>query len=281
MLKSKTFITTTIIFSLFLIGFLIIGLINGSDAVLEDPGLDGEPVIQIEEVTVDGYAYMDNDIYLSVSVKTNEPFDEVNYYFDGTWIGASSGDGTKTEATFSSYPDGGEGSVTGVTYQIRVDVWRQHDNGFFTQDSSSNNLTIYTPIYTNTADGGQDIDFVSGYAAINKHTYDPVSGYMSFDYSVSASHNGDGPSINLSTEHKASFFALNIEDRKMPANGGSISEEPGDRYWSDPDSSHGTTIFGGNADQKYTGEAYVRIIADTGHQSDDYHLTNTMDCLHP
>ena len=44
--------------------FLIIGLINGSDAVLEDPGLDGEPVIQIEEVTVDGYAYMDNDIYL-------------------------------------------------------------------------------------------------------------------------------------------------------------------------------------------------------------------------
>ena len=57
--------------------------------MLEDPGLDGEPAIQIEEVTVDGYAYMDNDIYLSVSVKTNEPFDEVNYYFNGTWIGAS------------------------------------------------------------------------------------------------------------------------------------------------------------------------------------------------
>lgn len=79
-----------------MIGFLIIGLINGSDAEVEDPGNDGELAIEIENVTSDGYAYIDDDIYLSISVETNVPFDEVNYYFNNTWIGASSGDGIKT-----------------------------------------------------------------------------------------------------------------------------------------------------------------------------------------
>lgn len=232
-------------------------------------------------MSLDGYAYVDNDIYLSISVKTNVPFDEANYYFNGTWIGSSSGDGSKTEATFSSYQDGGEGSVSGVTYQIRVDVWRSHGGGLFTEDSSWKDITIYTPIYTTTPDGVRSIDFVSGYAAINKHTYDPSSGYMSFDYSVSASHHGHGSPCNLTTEIKASFPALNIEDRKNPANSGRISKESGNSYWSDPDSSYGTTIFGGVLGDLYSGEAYVRIIATVAGKSDDYLQTNTMDCEHP
>ncbi len=104
---------------------------------------------------------------------------------------------------------------------------------------------------------------------------------MSFDYSVSASHNGHCPPCNLSTEIKASFHELNIEDKKNPANSGRITEESGDTYWSDPDSSYGTTIFGGETGTPYGGEAYVRIIATVGGETDDYHLTNSMDCEHP
>lgn len=104
---------------------------------------------------------------------------------------------------------------------------------------------------------------------------------MSFDYSVSASHHGQGPPCNLTTEIKASFFELNIEDRKNPTNSGRISKESGNRYWSDPDSSYGTTIFGGVAGTDYGGEAYVRIIATVAGKSDDYLQTNTMDCKHP
>ncbi|MCG9126126.1 hypothetical protein JT359_00870 [Candidatus Poribacteria bacterium] len=104
---------------------------------------------------------------------------------------------------------------------------------------------------------------------------------MSFDYYLSASHNGHGPPCNLTTEIKASFPELNIEDRKNPTNSGRISENSGDRSWCDTDSSYGTTIFGGVTDDSYSGEAYVRIIATVGGEQDDYHLTNTMDCVHP
>ncbi len=201
---------------------------------------------------------------------------------NGTWIGASSGDGEKTEVTFSAYPDGGEGSVTGTTYQIRVDVWREHDNGLFTQDSSLNNLTIYKPIYRTTPIHDQDLLFVDGYVEISKHTYDYDSGYMSFDYSVSAYHNGvkaDGD-VSVITEYKASFPALpDTENKDCPTNEEPIEPKDGERIFSDP-GSIGTTLEGGIQGNLYDGEAYIRLKVG-GRKIDDYFLTNIIkDCRH-
>ena len=92
---------------------------------------------------------------------------------------------------------------------------------------------------------------------------------------------GVGPKVNLSTEIKASFFDLGIEDRKKPASSGSISEEVGDRYWSDPETSHGTTMFGGEPGKYYAGEAYVRLIVTSGNIRDDYLLQNAPRFPHP
>ena len=263
---------------------LVNGFINRGEAVVEEPDDEGEPAIQIEEVTLDGYSYMGNSIYLSVSVETNEPFDEVNYYLNGTWIGASAGDGEKTEVAFSSYPDGGEGKVTGVTYNVLVDVWREHDNGFFTQDSSTQKITIYTPISESTPVDDLDLLFVSGYVEISKQTYDFDSGYMSFDYDVYAGHCGeeaDGD-VTVITEYKASFPDLpDTENKRGPTNRGKIKPEDGERTFPDP-GFIGTTLEGGVPGDPYDGEAYVRLVVSGKDGIDDYFLNNFIsDCRHP
>lgn len=263
---------------------LINSFINWSEAVVEEPDDEGEPAIQIEEVTLDGYSYLGNSIYLSVSVETNEPFDEVNYYLNGNWIGASSGDGEKTEVTFSAYPDGGKGSVTGVTYKVRVDVWREHDNGLFTQDSSLKEITIYTPESKTTPIHEKDLLFVYGYVEISKHTYDSDTGYMSFDYYVHANHCGVKANgvVSVKTEYKASFPDLpNTENKVGPTNRGTIKPEDGKRTFPDP-GSLGTTLNRGRQGKLYDGEAYVRLLVSGKGGSDDYLITNIIsDCEHP
>ena len=159
MLKHKTILAIMIICSLFLIGY-----INSSDAEIE-----------IVEMDAYGTAYAYGGISLSVSVETNEPYDEVNYYLDGTWIGASSGDNEKTEASFYAYvDDAAEGSVHGRTYSIRADAWRQDDEGNFSQDSDYYFLKLYKPLivegYKNTG--------AYGTAVVSKHYFDGTSFVM-------------------------------------------------------------------------------------------------------
>ena len=78
---------------------------------------------------------------------------------------------------------------------------------------------------------------------------------------------------------KASFFALDIEDRKPPTHG-TIEDKSGKRRFSES-SSHGTLLHKGMQGTEYEGEAYVRLIVRSGFSRDDYHLKITMDCVHP
>lgn len=192
--------------------------------------------------------------------------------------------GEKTEVTFSSYPDGGEGSVTGTTYQVRVDVWGGPENALLTQDSTSKEITIYKPIYEITPIHEKDLLFVGGYLEISKHTYDSDSGYMSFDYSVNAYHCGeeaDG-AVSVITEYKASFPALpHTENKDGPTVEEPIKPETGEQAFSDSDSI-GTTLDGGFQGKLYDGQAYVRLIVSGRRDSDNYLLTNIIqNCIHP
>ena len=114
----------------------LIGFVNSSDADIE-----------IVEIDAYGYAYSDGGISLCVYVETNEPYDEINFYLDGQWIGrVSAGNDVKTEAFFYSYvDDAAEGSVKGRTYTIRAEAWKENDWDP-SDDTAYYYLTLYKPI---------------------------------------------------------------------------------------------------------------------------------------
>lgn len=143
-------------------------------------------------------------------------------------------------------------------------------------------MTIYKPASKSTPDGVQHLLFVDGYVQINRHTYDYASGYMSFDYWATAYHNGekvDG-TVNVGTEYKASFPDIaGKENKDWNPNAGEIRGVDGKRSFRDP-GSQGITLSGGRQDVNYTGEAYVRLKVSGNNGTDDYLLTNTLDCKH-
>lgn len=124
---------------------------------------------------------------------------------------------------------------------------------------------------------------MDGYLEISKHTYDFDTGYMSFDYYVSAYHCGvksDG-FVSVITEYKASFPALpDTENKDGPTNEEPIEAKDGERLFSDP-GSIGTTLRGGQQGRHYDGEAYVRLIVSGKGGSDNYFLDNIItNCKH-
>lgn len=104
-----------------------------------------------------------------VYVETNEPYDEVNYYLDETWIGAASGGNGRTDDFFWYSEMNFGGSLHGTEHKLKVDVWRQDNDGNFTQDTVTKTFKVYKPIVES---GYGDDTGVYGETELSRHSYD-------------------------------------------------------------------------------------------------------------
>ena len=225
-------------------------------------------------------------IYHTARVKTSEPFFKVTWDVGGVIKRTSTGDGVKTEDYFS--PQGLAGDIAGKTYTITASATLNvvDAQGNFVTDVKSYNLTVYTPIYTTAVEVGGNPKFsdVSGYAEISSHTYDPLSGVVSFGYKVSAFYRGNNErkQHNITTECKNTIFDLGQDGAKVePGRDPSGTISKNNRSFSDSDSIS-NTLEKGVSGRKYRCEAYVRIIVHGAlAREDHYHLTNTRWLPHP
>lgn len=240
--------------------------------------------IEITWMTAAGADDLGSGAYCYAYITTDEGINYVDWTVedkDGNvvyeYTSFLSGNETNAMDTFTL-----SGDISGADYTIKAVAWHIDENTDYLSDNESYDLTIYKPASKSTPEGAQHLLFVDGYVQINRHTYDYASGYMSFDYYVSAYHNGekvDG-TVNVETEYKASFPAIAGKENKdwRPA-AGKIKPESGKRSFSDPDSI-GITLSGGKQGVYYTGEAYVRLKVDGNAGIDEYFLTNTLECEH-
>lgn len=225
-------------------------------------------------------------IYHTARIETSEPFFKVTWDVGGVIKRTSAGDGVKTEDYFS--PQGLAADIDGETYTITASVTLDvvDAQGNFVTDLKSYDFTVYTPIYTTDVEGGGDPRFsdVSGYAEISSHTYDSLSGVVSFGYKVSAFYKGNNErkQHNITTECKNTIFGLGQAGAKVvPGRDPSGTISKNNRSFSDSDSIS-NTLEGGEPGKLYRCEAYVRIIVHGAlAREDHYHLTNTRWLPHP
>ncbi len=116
---------------------ILLGYINNSYADIE-----------IESVEVFPYANSYGTFTLYVYVQTSEPYVEINYYLDDTWIGAHSGGNGLTDDHFWYDDYSYQGSVKGKKHKLKVDVWRRDNDGSYPQDTEIKKFRVYQPIVT-------------------------------------------------------------------------------------------------------------------------------------
>ncbi|MDE0482348.1 MAG: hypothetical protein OXI67_07230 [Candidatus Poribacteria bacterium] len=190
--RFKTIAIAAVIASLLLVGFVV-----ESEA------------IEITWMTASGADDLGSGAYCYAYITTDEGINYVDWSVenkDGSvvyeYTSFLSGNETNAMDTFTL-----SGDISGADYTIKAVAWHIDENTNYLSDNESYDLTIYKPASKSTPEGVQHLPFVDGYVQINRHTYDYASGYMSFDYYVSAYHNGveaDGK-VDVSTEYKASF----------------------------------------------------------------------------
>ena len=144
---------------------LLISIVNSSKADIE-----------IVEMSASGYTSSDGGTSLSVSVETNEPYDQIDIYFGEELIGQTfSGNEVKTSAHFNLWHNLNDGTVKGREYEIRAEAWREND-GDPSEDTESYYLTLYQPVVTS---GIGENTGVYGYAEVSAHYFDGSSFVMS------------------------------------------------------------------------------------------------------
>ncbi len=261
--------------TLIAICFLLFGIISSGDA------------LTITSMSGDSEEYdWGWGAYHSATVTTDTPYYVVEWYINNVYQGCTPGgyegdENGPTTATF--YFSDLSGDIEGTRHTIKAVAWDQEDHSDSASDTDSYEITVYKPKYTSTPIHNRKLLFVHGYVEISKQTYDYDSGYMSFDYSTYADHNGpkaDG-TVSVETEYKASFPDLNLENKDWRPNAGQL--KPTDswdtRVFSDS-GSHGITLEFGREGRYYDGEAYVRLVVDGKDGIDNYRITNLISCLH-
>ena len=127
-------------------------------------------------MSASGYTSSDGGTPLSVSVETNEPYDQIDIYFGEELIGQTfSGNEVKTSAHFNLWHNLNDGTVKGREYEIRAEAWREND-GDPSEDTESYYLTLYQPVVTS---GIGENTGVYGYAEVSAYYFDGSSFVMS------------------------------------------------------------------------------------------------------
>lgn len=166
MLRFSDGLRTMILFC----SIILLGYINNSYADIE---------IDLVQVfpSLDSYDRFSMLVY----VETNEPYDEVNYYLDNTWIGAGSGNNGRTDDFFWYSDTNFGGSLHGTEHKLKVDVWRQDNDGNYTQDTVTKTFKVYKP----DVNSGYGSDTgVYGETELSRHSYEHP--YITFEASVYA-----------------------------------------------------------------------------------------------
>ena len=147
---------------------ILLGFINTSNADIE-----------IESVGV--YPYLDSDDHFSmyVYVQMNEPYYEVNYYLDDTWIGSGYGGNGQTYDCFCYDESSFGGELQGTEHTLRVDVCAHDDDWNWTYDTVTETFKVYKP----DVNSGYGSDTgVYGETELSQHSYEHP--YITFYASV-------------------------------------------------------------------------------------------------
>ena len=155
MLRFSDGLKTMILFC----SIILLGFINTSNADIE---------IDLVQVfpSLDSYDRFSMLVY----VETNEPYYEVNYYLDETWIGYGyGGNNNRTDDIFWYYVSNFGGSLHGTEHHLKIDVCGEDIDGNFTYDTVTKTVKVYKPIVESGY--GEDTG-VYGETELSRHSYE-------------------------------------------------------------------------------------------------------------